>query len=53
MKSLCDRVIWLDKGSIAAEGDPETVIAQYRESIRVQNQANKKRRLAASSSPEV
>ena len=53
VKSLCDRVIWLDKGSIAAEGAPETVIAQYRESIRVQNQANKKRRLAASSSPEV
>jgi lipopolysaccharide transport system ATP-binding protein len=43
VQNLCDRVIWLDKGSIAAQGDPETVIAQYRESIRTQTRANKKR----------
>ena len=31
---LCDRVLWIDEGKICAEGDPESVIAEYRESIR-------------------
>ena len=34
VKQICDRVIWIDRGRIAAEGDPEAVIEQYRESIR-------------------
>ena len=33
VKTLCDRVIWIDRGRIAAEGDPDAVIEQYRESI--------------------
>ncbi|MEP4485938.1 MAG: ATP-binding cassette domain-containing protein [Halioglobus sp.] len=35
VQSLCDRVIWLDEGRIAAEGDPAEVVAQYRKSLRV------------------
>lgn len=27
--AFCDRVIWLNKGRIAAEGDPESVLPQY------------------------
>lgn len=29
VKGLCDRVIWLDKGKIQKEGDPEDVISAY------------------------
>ncbi len=29
VKSICDRVIWLDKGKIAKEGFPEEVISEY------------------------
>ena len=43
VKNLCDRVIWLDKGRIAAQGDPETVIAQYQASRQDQKRANKKK----------
>lgn len=31
--SVCNRVIWLDKGVKRADGDPEAVIAAYRQSI--------------------
>ncbi len=31
MQMLCDRIIWLDKGRIRAEGDPFSVCAKYRE----------------------
>ena len=33
IKSLCDRAIWLNEAEIAAEGDTESVIGQYREYI--------------------
>ena len=33
--NLCDRVIWLDQGRIAAEGEPAEVVARYRASLRV------------------
>lgn len=29
MRKLCSRLIWMDKGIIRAEGDPEKVIQQY------------------------
>jgi len=29
IRKFCTRVIWLDKGSIVADGDVETIIAQY------------------------
>lgn len=29
LNEYCDRVIWLDQGKIAAEGEPKAVIAQY------------------------
>ncbi len=29
VKGLCDRVIWLDKGEIKKEGDPDQVISSY------------------------
>ncbi|RLQ21220.1 ATP-binding cassette domain-containing protein [Seongchinamella sediminis] len=41
VKALCDRVIWIDKGQICAEGEPGTVIAQYRESLTLANAAKK------------
>jgi ABC-type polysaccharide/polyol phosphate transport system ATPase subunit len=28
---LCDRVLWLDKGELVREGDPETILASYEE----------------------
>jgi ABC-type polysaccharide/polyol phosphate transport system ATPase subunit len=31
IKQMCNRVILLDHGSIVADGDPDTVIAQYHE----------------------
>lgn len=34
VRQLCDRVIWLDQGRIAAEGSPRDVIRQYRNSMR-------------------
>jgi lipopolysaccharide transport system ATP-binding protein len=38
IQNLCDRVIWLDEGRIAAEGEPGEVVAKYRESLRVVGQ---------------
>jgi teichoic acid transport system ATP-binding protein len=29
VKETCDRVIWLDEGRIAADGDPEVIIPEY------------------------
>jgi lipopolysaccharide transport system ATP-binding protein len=34
VKELCDRVLWIDQGKIRAEGDPESTLAQYRESMK-------------------
>lgn len=34
IRQLCDRVIWLDQGRIAAQGKPRDVIRQYRNSMR-------------------
>ena len=31
---VADRVIWLDHGTVMADGDPEDVVEQYRESVR-------------------
>jgi ABC-type polysaccharide/polyol phosphate transport system ATPase subunit len=31
---VADRVIWLDHGKVMADGDPEEVVEQYRESVR-------------------
>ncbi len=33
VQNLCTRVIWLDNGSIAGEGEPSKVIQQYRETV--------------------
>lgn len=29
LKSLCNRVIWMDHGRVVADGDPETIVARY------------------------
>jgi ABC-type polysaccharide/polyol phosphate transport system ATPase subunit len=34
VRRFCDRALWLDAGRIAAEGDPDAVIAAYLKSIR-------------------
>ena len=39
VRQLCDRVIWLDQGRIAAEGSPRDVIRQYRNSMRSSDKA--------------
>jgi ABC-type polysaccharide/polyol phosphate transport system ATPase subunit len=31
VEQLCDRAVWLDRGAIAADGDPSRVVAKYRE----------------------
>jgi len=33
LKSLCDRIIWLDQGAVRENGDPEIVLARYREAM--------------------
>ena len=33
VEQMADRVIWLDKGRIRMEGDPEAVVEAYRESV--------------------
>jgi len=33
IQNLCDRVFWIEKGKIKSEGDTETVLNQYRNSI--------------------
>ena len=33
MRKLCDRLIWMEKGVVRAEGAPEMVIQQYLESL--------------------
>ena len=34
VKAICDRVLWIDQGKIRSEGDPKTVIAEYRASLK-------------------
>ena len=34
VKSLCDRVIWIDDGRLRLEGEPEFVLSEYRDSLR-------------------
>ena len=31
LSRLCDRIIWLDKGALLRDGDPESVIAEYQQ----------------------
>jgi lipopolysaccharide transport system ATP-binding protein len=31
LSRLCDRIVWLDKGELQRDGDPESVIADYEE----------------------
>ena len=31
---MADRVIWIDHGKVMADGDPETVVEEYREAVR-------------------
>lgn len=33
VRDLCHRVVWLDKGRIVAEGEPDDVIARYSETL--------------------
>ncbi|GFO71438.1 lipopolysaccharide transport system ATP-binding protein [Bathymodiolus japonicus methanotrophic gill symbiont] len=40
VKELCQRVIWLDKGIIQAQGDSGEVIDQYNDHVRMQNRVS-------------
>ena len=33
VKELCDRVIWLEKGEIVAEGDPAEILERYKSTV--------------------
>ncbi len=44
IRQLCDRVIWLEKGRVAAEGSPRDVIRQYKDSMRGSATARKSKR---------
>ncbi len=35
VRQLCDRLIWLDEGKVAAEGDPREVIKAYKQSMQM------------------
>ncbi len=37
VRQLCDRVLWLDKGSIRGLGDTESVLANYETHVRLQD----------------
>ncbi len=39
VETWCNRAIWLDKGVIAAEGDPALVVHTYREAVRARDEA--------------
>jgi len=36
--SICDRVVWIDRGRILMDGDGATVVSAYEDSIRVQEE---------------
>jgi hypothetical protein len=36
---LCERVVWIDRGTVVLDGDGGTVVKAYEDSIRVQEQA--------------
>jgi lipopolysaccharide transport system ATP-binding protein len=38
IKELCHRVVWLDKGRIVAQGDPDDVIARYSDGLLGRNE---------------
>ena len=33
MKSLCNKVLWMEKGELKAAGDPQLIIQQYQDSV--------------------
>jgi teichoic acid transport system ATP-binding protein len=33
LREMCNRAIWIDKGQIKADGDPETITKRYRKSV--------------------
>lgn len=43
---LCDRMIWLEKGAIYADGEPTEILKLYEDSIRLQEDARQKQKLA-------
>jgi ABC-type polysaccharide/polyol phosphate transport system ATPase subunit len=45
-RSFCDRFVWIDAGTVRADGDPVSVVQEYEQSVRVQARAEQTRRLA-------
>jgi lipopolysaccharide transport system ATP-binding protein len=39
VRELCDRVLWLRQGSIVMQGDPDSVVRQYQESMMAETTA--------------
>jgi homopolymeric O-antigen transport system ATP-binding protein len=46
IKNLCDRVIWIEQGRIMAEGEPDSVVAEYRAFIKRKKSVAKSRSIA-------
>src|SRR5262249_12000096 len=46
--NLCERFIWIDRGSVKADGDAKSVVAMYENSIKEQEEQALRQRLAAS-----
>ncbi len=43
---LCDRMIWIDQGRIKSDGPPSETLKRYEDSIRIQEDARQKHKLA-------
>jgi teichoic acid transport system ATP-binding protein len=44
VEKICTRVIWVDKGKIVFDGDPEEAISRYREKYEPESKQNKKQK---------
>jgi lipopolysaccharide transport system ATP-binding protein len=42
VRQLCDTVLWLERGQVCGLGDTETVLAQYKTHVRLQDAARQK-----------
>ena len=38
LTDICDRVMWIDEGKVREMGDPKTVIANYRATVRAEDE---------------
>jgi lipopolysaccharide transport system ATP-binding protein len=39
IRELCNRVVWIDRGQVAAQGEPAAMLEKYRERMLARNPA--------------